>query len=92
MHFTLSSLGPALVLSSLCGSAFAFPKLWASRPESVFEKRNVCVYDDYLLSLNAFLPDTQPFCSSYLKIPLDTITGSTTTARTYVFTGSLSIV
>ncbi len=84
MHLTISSLGSALVLSSLCGSAFAFPRLWGSRLGVSPEKRNVCTYDDYLLSLEAFLPDTVPFCSSYLSIPLVTTTGVTTTARTYV--------
>lgn len=84
MHFTCSSLGSVLILLSLCHSTVAFPTLWGSRLESSLEKRNVCVYDDYLLSLNAFLPDTQPFCSSYLSIPLVTTTGDTTTVRTYV--------
>jgi len=88
MHFTFSSLGSALVLSSLCGTTFArvaWPRMFAAHPEFSVEKREICYLDDILQALEDFLFDAIPFCSSYISIPLSTETGHSTTVVRYVY-------
>ncbi|MCJ1364474.1 hypothetical protein MMC16_003585 [Acarospora aff. strigata] len=92
MHSTFSPVGFALVLSSLCSTAFAFPRLWGSDQRSTAAKRDLCIFDDYLQSLNNFRPDTEPFCSSYISIPLITATARTATAISTTSTTATSVI
>ena len=58
-----------------------YPVPEALRKEVDLEKRQLCVDDDYLLSLQMYIDDSYPWCSAYLGIGQ-----TTTTATTYVRT------
>ena len=103
MRVTLFSAASAFLFLSfsvkfLVGAEGArFPK--SPNQLNHFERRQdnssafgkVCVQDDYLESLERVPENAIPFCSSFISIPLVTVTASDAVAREFVTYGSRNL-